>query len=300
MTHTPNTNNGNSSIQPLELPLTSAVDGLKLYAAEWPALGQPVGVVCLVHGMGEHHGRQAAIVNPLNEAGFTVFVYDQRGHGRSEGKRGHSPSITHLTSDTDTVLAEAHRRYPSLPLFLYGHSMGGNVAINYALRHESELAGLVLSSPWLRLSFEPPKWKVKLGRAIGRIWPTFTQSAGLASGALYRPGHPNPAPPRDEWSHGKITAAMFVAMTDGGEWAIQETARLHIPLLVAHGTADRITSYDASRELMEYANRDSSTFMSIEGGYHELYHEPNGVETMERVTAWLLEQASLYTNRNRP
>jgi alpha-beta hydrolase superfamily lysophospholipase len=296
MTDTPITNNSNGSGQLLELPLTSPVDGLKLYAAEWQTTKSPVGVVCLVHGMGEHQGRQAAIVRPLNEAGFNVLVYDQRGHGRSDGKRGHSPSITHLTRDTEAVLAEARRRYPTLPLFLYGHSMGGNVAVNYALRHESELAGLVLSSPWLRLSFQPPKWKVKLGRAIGRIWPTFTQSAGLASGALYRPGHPNAAPSKDEWSHGSITAAMFVSMTDSGEWAIQEASRLHMPLLLTHGTADRITSIDASRELMERADHSSSTFMPIEGGYHELYHDPNGPETMERITAWLLEQTRLYNN----
>ncbi|PWV97292.1 alpha-beta hydrolase superfamily lysophospholipase [Paenibacillus cellulosilyticus] len=294
MTHSPISNKSNSG-QPRELPLTSPVDGLKLFAAEWPTSKPPVGVICLVHGMGEHHGRQDAIVRPLNEAGFTVFVYDQRGHGRSGGKRGHASSITHLTHDTEAVLAEARRRYPELPLFLYGHSMGGNVAVNYALRHESGLAGLVLSSPWLRLAFTPPKWKVTIGRAIGRIWPTFTQSAGLASGSLYRPGHPNPAPPRDEWSHGNITAAMFVSMTDSGEWAIREASRLHIPLLLVHGTADRITSFEASQELMEHVNRESSTFMPIEGGYHELYHDPEGPDTMERITAWLLEQAHLCT-----
>ncbi|MBD3921598.1 alpha/beta hydrolase [Paenibacillus sp. PR3] len=296
MTHTSNANERKGSGQPIERPLTSPVDGLKLYSAEWPASGSPIGVVCLVHGMGEHHGRQAAIVQPLNEAGFTVFVYDQRGHGRSEGKRGHSPSIAHLTSDVDAVLAEARRRYASLPIFLYGHSMGGNVAVNYALRHEAKLAGLVLTSPWLRLSFQPPKWKVTMGRAIGRFWPTFTQKAGLASGALYRPGHPNPAPSNDEWSHGNITAAMFVAMTDSGEWAIREANRLHIPLLLAHGTADRITSYDASRELFSRTNQATSTFMPVEGGYHELYHDTDGIKTMTQIAAWLQEQANLYTN----
>lgn len=296
MTYTSNANERNGSGQPIELPITSPVDGLKLYAAEWPTSGSPIGVVCLVHGMGEHHGRQAAIVQPLNEAGFTVFVYDQRGHGRSGGKRGHSPSITHLTRDLDAVLAEARRRYASLPIFLYGHSMGGNVAVNYALRHEAELAGLVLTSPWLRLSFQPPKWKVTMGRAIGRFWPTFTQRAGLASGALYRPGHPNPAPSKDEWSHGDITAAMFVAMTDSGEWAIREAQRLRIPLLLAHGTADRITSFDASRELFSHANQAISTFMPVEGGYHELYHDTDGIKTMEQIASWLQERASLYAN----
>jgi Lysophospholipase len=295
MTHTSNTNERKDSGQPIEWPLTSPVDGLKLYAAEWQTAGSPIGVVCLVHGMGEHNGRQAAIVQPLLEAGFAVFVYDQRGHGRSEGLRGHSPSISHLTRDVDAVIAEARRRYSSLPIFLYGHSMGGNVAVNYALRHEAELAGLVLMSPWLRLSFQPPKWKVTMGRMIGRFWPTFTQKAGLASGALYRPGHPNPAPAGDEWSHGNITAAMFVAMTDSGEWAIREAKRLRIPLLLAHGTADRITSYEASRELFSHVNQPASTFITVEGGYHELYHDTDGIKTMKQIAAWLQERANLYT-----
>jgi alpha-beta hydrolase superfamily lysophospholipase len=84
---------------------------------------------------------------------------------------------------------------------------------------------------------------------------------------------------------------MFISMTDSGEWAIQEASRLTIPLLLVHGTADRITSFEASRELMEGANRISSTFMPIEGGYHELYHDPEGPETMGRIIAWLQKQA---------
>src|SRR3569832_1003311 len=177
-------------IQSHACTLTFPVDGIRLQAYEWPAAKEPIGVVCLIHGMGEHQGRQMAMIRPLHEAGFAVFSYDQRGHGRSEGRRVHARFIEHLTRDAEAMLQEASRRHSEAPLFLYGHSMGGNVAVNCALRHQLALGGLILSSPWLRLAFQPPQWKVSLSRMIGSIWPTFTQSAGLQPGELYRAGNP--------------------------------------------------------------------------------------------------------------
>jgi len=276
--------------QPIRFTIASPVDRLPLDAAEWAASGEPIGVVCLVHGMGEHKGRQAAIIGPLCESGFVVIHYDQRGHGRSGGRRGHALQLSDLTRDLEAVTEEAARRYPSLPLFVYGHSMGGNIAINYALRHQPKLAGVVLTSPWLRLAFQPPAWKVRLGRAIGRLWPTFSQSTGLNSGALYRQGHPSPAPTVDELSHGRITASMFTSIVDGGEWAIAHAGEWNAPLLVAHGTADGITSYEGSRQLAANADPQQCSFIAVEGGYHELHHDPDGPETMRAIAGWLKER----------
>ncbi|WP_127569665.1 alpha/beta hydrolase [Paenibacillus xylaniclasticus] len=274
--------------QPVSFIMPSPVDGLQLHAAEWPVLtNRPLGVVCVVHGMGEHKGRQEAIIRPLRDARFVVFHYDQRGHGQSEGRRGHALKLSDLTRDLEAITAEAARRYPSLPLFVYGHSMGGNVVINYALRHKPRLAGVVLTSPWLRLSFQPPVWKVKLARTVGRLWPTFSQSTGLKPDALYRPGNPYAAPPRDELSHGRITASMFTSVVDGGEWAIAHSYEWKAPLLIVHGTADRITSFEASRQLANNAYRDRCTFIAVEGGYHELHHDLEGPKTMQRITEWL-------------
>ncbi|MWC30313.1 alpha/beta hydrolase [Paenibacillus sp. MMS18-CY102] len=277
-------------VQSNAFALASPVDGIRLQAYEWPAGKAPIGVVCLIHGMGEHQGRQMAMIRPLHEAGFAVFSYDQRGHGRSEGRRGHARYIEHLTRDAEAVIQEAARKYPEVPLFLYGHSMGGNVAVNCALRHQPKLQGLILSSPWLRLAFQPPQWKVRLSRMIGSIWPTFTQSAGLQPGELYRAGNPLAASNKDEWSHGQISAAMFNAMTDGGEWAIKHGGELSVPTLILHGTADRITSASASRQLAETMAPKLSTYVSLEGGYHELHHDPEGPETLRTVTNWLRDR----------
>ncbi|WP_127533778.1 alpha/beta hydrolase [Paenibacillus kobensis] len=279
---------------PIPFTLASPVDRLSIQAAEWPANGEPVGVVCVVHGMGEHKGRQTAMIRPLCESGFAVFHYDQRGHGQSGGRRGHALRLSDLTRDLEAVAAEAASRYPSLPLFVYGHSMGGNIAINYALRHQPKLAGVVLSSPWLRLSFQPPAWKVRLGRVVGKLWPTFTQSTGLSSGALYRPGHPEPAPTTDERSHGQITASMFTSVVDGGEWAIAHAEEWKAPLLILHGTADRITSFEASRELAANAGSPQCTFIPVGGGYHELHHDPEGLETMQIIARWLAEKTETF------
>jgi len=155
-------------------------DGVQFYARGWePQASTPKGVVCLVHGHGEHVGRYDHVGEALSAAGYALLGFDQRGHGRSAGQRGHIPSYEALLDDIALLLEQAMNRYPALPLFLYGHSMGGNEVINYALRRKPALSGVIATCPWLRLAFEPPALKVALGRMMNRIFPAFAQKSGL-------------------------------------------------------------------------------------------------------------------------
>src|SRR5262249_41630904 len=136
--------------------------GHELFACEWlPANGEaPRAVVGIIHGMGEHSGRYSHVAERLIREGYAVLAYDQRGHGRTDGKRGHTPSYELLVDGVDRFVTEARRRFPELPLFLYSHSMGGNVTLNYLLRRKPQLAGAVVTGPWLRLAFQPPQLQV--------------------------------------------------------------------------------------------------------------------------------------------
>ncbi|GGG24330.1 alpha/beta hydrolase [Paenibacillus abyssi] len=265
--------------------LLTANDGIELFAREWRAAeGAPRAAVCLVHGMGEHGGRYEEVASVLTAVGFVLFNYDQRGHGRSPGKRGHCDSIAQLTGDAAALINLAKQRCPGLPVFLYGHSMGGNVALSCALRLQPEITGLILTSPWLRLAFLPPAYKLWIGEKMARLWPAFSLSTGLNSANLYHDAELTM--PVDPLAHNRISAGMFYALKEEGEWALANCDRLKVPLLLLHGTADNITSMPASKELADKLDK-ACTFYAWEDGFHELHNDRDKERMLYTVVDWI-------------
>ena len=145
-------------------------DGILIKGNVWKTEEELKGVVCIVHGLGEHHRRYEHIAKSLNEIGFNVYAYDQRGHGISGGKKGHSPSQNHLHEDLKLNINKIKQENPDLPFFIYGHSFGGNVVTSYLLNRDvSGISGAIISAPWFKLAFEPAKTDVLLGRLMSKI-----------------------------------------------------------------------------------------------------------------------------------
>jgi acylglycerol lipase len=153
-------------------------DQSNMFARGWSPDGQPKGVVCLVHGLGEHVGRYEHVGAALTNAGYALLGYDLRGHGRSDGQRGHIPDFQSLMDDIADFLEQASQRYPGKPIFLYGHSLGGNLVLNYGLRVHPRINGVIASSPWLKLPVEPPASKIALAKLMVNIMPGFHNQAG--------------------------------------------------------------------------------------------------------------------------
>ncbi|WP_313999864.1 lysophospholipase [uncultured Paenibacillus sp.] len=257
-----------------------------------PPSGEPESVVCVVHGIGEHGGRYARVAEALTGIGAAVFAIDLRGHGRSSGKRGHA-SVRQMSGDAALLVRTASARYPGKPVFLYGHSMGGNVALSCVLRHRPAVDGLILSSPWLRLAFDPPKWKRSVGRLLGRLLPAMTMSTGLDSGALYRSDEQSRLDSYDELLHTRVSAELFFSIVDEGERSIAEAGSLGVPALVLHGTEDRVTSPAASREAAEQAG-ERCEFVSWEGGYHELHNDRDAERVLAFIAEWVRRRCGLH------
>ncbi|WP_020619664.1 alpha/beta hydrolase [Paenibacillus daejeonensis] len=268
-------------------------DGLELFAQEWRSDDKPAkAVVCLVHGMGEHSTRYQAVAETLTGEGYVLFTYDQRGHGRSPGKRGHTPSVERLTEDAERAIGMARKRHPDTPVFLYGHSMGGNVSLSCALRRQPDIQGLILTSPWLRLAFDPPRAKQWIGRQVARVWPSFSLATGLDPGQLYRPDQEVAPVVMDMLAHNRISAAMYFGLQAEGEWALAHASeRLHAPMLLLHGTADRVTSYVASQQLAGCLD-GRCAFYSWQDGLHELHNDRERREVMQCVVRWMEDRLS--------
>jgi alpha-beta hydrolase superfamily lysophospholipase len=250
----------------------------------------PKAMVILVHGMGEHLERYSRSVIPiLNQYGASVLAYDNIGHGQSSGKRGHCPSYEALQDLLGEIISLAKTEAPQLPLFLYGHSMGGNLVLNYGLR-TGNIDGIIASSPYLRLAFEPPKWKMGLGRFLLGILPGITLPTGLDPNAISQQATEVAAYKNDPLIHDKVSPMFSFPIMEAGEWAINEAQNLKTPTLLIHGTADALIDYGATEAF--HAKCNASTLHLIDKGYHELHHDLKRVQFLKHIGDWLKTRLS--------
>lgn len=247
------------------------------------------GVVVVVHGMGEHSGRYIdSVVPTLIDNALAVVLYDQIGHGKSSGKRGHCSGYDFLMNILDTVISRARTLYPKLPVFLYGHSMGGNLVLNYAFRNNPKIAGVLATSPFLRLAFNPPKWKLILGKLMMGIAPSLTLSSGLDPTGISRIKEEVEAYREDPLVHDLVSPMFSFPVIEAGEWAIANAHKLRTDAILFHGTGDMIIDYRGTREFHENAN--SSDLKLFEGAYHELHHDSCRAELLALISNWLKER----------
>jgi alpha-beta hydrolase superfamily lysophospholipase len=261
-------------------------DGTKFYVQGWEPDKKPKAVVGLVHGIGEHVGRYAHVGEAFTKAGYALVGFDVRGHGKSGGPRGHIPSYDTLMDDIADFLTLVEKRYPKVPRFLYGHSMGGNQVINFGLRRKPKLRGVIATSPWLKLPFEPPVVQATLGKLMNRIAPGFTQGTKLDTASLSRDPEVARAYENDPLVHDKVSARLFVDVHGAGSWALEHAAEFPLPLLLMHGTADRLTSAEASHQFAERGGKNI-TWRAWDGFYHEIHNEPEKAEVLKVMIGWM-------------
>ncbi|MFC5650688.1 alpha/beta hydrolase [Paenibacillus solisilvae] len=266
-------------------------DSSSRFACEWKPedTEQIKAVIAIVHGMGEHTGRYEHVADWFTANGYSVFGFDQCGHGRTEGKRGHTESYEALLTGVDEMLAEAARIYPRLPVFLFGHSMGGNVAINYVLRRRPAIKGAIISGPWLKLAFSPPPLQVVVGRIVERVFPRYTNNRPLNVEHLTSDPMMMEMYRSDPLGHGHITARFFFSVQTAGLWALKHASEWPVPLLLMHGGSDRVTSIHASRQFAA-AVGPLCTFIEWPEFRHELHNESKRADVFEKMKDWLSQK----------
>ncbi|NJN05349.1 MAG: alpha/beta hydrolase [Rhodobacteraceae bacterium] len=136
-------------------------DDITFYMQGWEPEGKPKAIICLVHGLGEHSGRYENVGDSLNKAGYALFGFDLRGHGKTSGKRGHIPSLDVALQDIHQFVRFQKQNFPDTPIFLYGHSLGGMLALAYAVGHGEELQGVIATGAGFRSPLEKQKAKLR-------------------------------------------------------------------------------------------------------------------------------------------
>ena len=263
-------------------------DGLILKTHQWH-VDKPKGIVCLVHGLGEHSGRYANVAAFLNSIGFSLVSYDLRGHGLSEGQKGHVPRYEMLLDDIQTFIdAVAEQKDDqNTPIFLYGHSLGGLQVITYLLsRQPANIAGTIVTSPALRPAFIAPAWKLLLGKVSVKILPSLSVSNEINVAHISRDQSVVDTYLADTLVHDRISSGLGMGILDNGEWALQHASTLKCPMLLMHGSGDQITSSEASQLFAETAG-DICNFKLWEGLFHETHNEPEKDQVLSVIKQWL-------------
>ncbi|HHG83850.1 MAG TPA: alpha/beta hydrolase [Bacteroidetes bacterium] len=247
-------------------------DGTNIFAQYWTNQGELKGLVCLVHGFGEHSSRYAHVAEMLNQNGYALYAFDHRGHGRSEGTRGHINSFSELIEEVDLLLENAQKQFPDVPVFLYGHSWGGGIVGNYLVNKQTDLQGAIITGAWFRLATPAPAFQVFLAKIMNVIWPSLTQSSNLDTAFLSHNQSVIDAYKNDPLVHGKISPRLFLETAAAGEFSIANAKNVKIPVIIMHGSDDQITSPKGSEEF--HAGIPARSSLKIyEGQYHEIHNE---------------------------
>lgn len=266
----------------------TARDGSAIQATLISPSMNPKGVLIICHGFGEHTAMYQEVADVFAAADYASILYDQRGHGERCDSRAYGiiPGYDSFLQDIDAVKKEAVRLYQDTPLILYGHSMGGNIAVGYLLEKGQEgFAAAVLESPWLRLYRSFPRPVVFLARTLGKISPKLAIVNKLNIGDISRDTERTGMFEQDPLYHNRISFRMFTGIHDAGERAIKDAGKLTIPVWLASAGMDKIVSSKATREFGDRANANV-VFKQYEA-YHSIHNDIVREDYYRDVTEFL-------------
>lgn len=262
--------------------------GCRIFWQAWRPEGDPRAVVVLAHGASEHSGRYRYLVERLVPDGFAIYAVDHRGHGRSDGPRAFVDRLSNVVADFDQLVEMARGAHEGLPLFLVGHSFGGCVALAYALEHQDKLDAMVLTAPLAVVEAAPASL-----RMIARTLSVISPRAGVFevdSSTISRDPAEVEAYDSDPLVYrGKLSARTVTEIADAIASFPDRLGKLRIPLLVMHGTHDRLVPLAGAKLVADLAGSEDKTLKLYEGFYHELFNEPAGEreKPLDELAEWL-------------
>jgi alpha-beta hydrolase superfamily lysophospholipase len=262
-------------------------DGLEMYSHAWLPDGQPEALLMLFHGLGEHIMRYQHVAQALVDRGFGLVGFDLRGHGRSGGPRGHAAKLGLLFDDIDGFFNQVDHQLPGIPKVLYGHSMGGFLILAYVPTRRPNVAKVIVTGSAIHSEIEKQKGKVLLTRILGSILPGVTISSGLETKALSRDDKVVEKYVADPLVHNKISTGLGKSFLDSIAIAMRTAPAFSVPVLLMHGTADRLAYPNGSEEWAALAPQKLVTLKLWEGLFHEIHNEPEKKQVLGFMLNWL-------------
>lgn len=269
-------------------PVITSSDGLPLHARLWPGV-EPRGTLVVAHGLGEHGGCYEHVAEALTARPGLVDVVaaDFRGHGLSPGRRGVVRRYEELVGDLRAAVAWAAARRPDRPVFVLGHSNGGQVALRLVQDEPPALAGLILSNPSLRLAVGVPPHKLMMGRILRVLAPGLTLAGELAGPMLSRDPEFEARRRTDPLRHSRISAPLFFGMVEGGPRVASRAAEVRLPVLMILGGADPVVDHRAALDLFDRLGSPDKALRLDPEAVHEPFNDLGRERVVSTLADWL-------------
>jgi alpha-beta hydrolase superfamily lysophospholipase len=265
----------------------SGLGGIRLYYQAWlPADRRRRAVIVNLHGLGDHSGLYPNLATHFPARSMPVYAYDMRGNGRSPGQRAYLSGWHEYLEDLKAFLTLVRETEGEVPLFLLGNSLGGLVVLDYAIQYPRGLAGVIAAAPPLGALGVPPIL-MTLGRMLSRILPRFSLKVGMDLSGLARDPAVVEAILADAHFHRWGTARLSTEVTTAIARVQESAAALSVPLLILHGSDDRMVPPDGSRGFFTKVREPDRQFREYPGAYHGLFADLNYQEVLQDLEQWI-------------
>ena len=245
-------------------------DGSNLMYYSWLPNKKINVAIGIIHGLGEHSNRYDDFAEYFCKKGFGVYSIDLRGHGKSEGKRGHINNFKKLIDDSEEMFINIRKENLNVPMVMFGHSLGGCIALNYLCENQSKEIDLaIISSPWLKTVLEPPKFIIYIQKILVGLFPSLTLNNRLDPYDLSKDTDIVKKYIEEPLVHNKISLKMFSEVNKAIDKIENESEKINIPVLLVHGKKDNIISFKGTEKVSKKINNSKLTL------YEGLYHEPH-------------------------
>jgi alpha-beta hydrolase superfamily lysophospholipase len=261
-------------------------DQLKLFGQSWIPHKKPKAVINLVHGFKDHSGRFEKWAIRFAGSGYAVIAVDLRGHGRSGGRRGYAPGFNSYLKDVNVLRQQSVNLFGDIPHVLYGHSLGGNIVVNYMITEDLQPQLAIVTSPWFTLTSKPSSFRLILAQTVRYILPGLLVKSSLDPDGLSRDKKVVDEYLSDPLVHDSILPRLFFEIENFGDKASRSIYKINVPLLVMHGSDDPITSVKLTRNFVMNAGM-LTTYKEWPDAYHELHNDIIGQEVFDYVLDWL-------------
>jgi alpha-beta hydrolase superfamily lysophospholipase len=266
----------------------AGADGKVLYYQAWmPAVGQRKKAVLInLHGLGDHSGLYPTLASHFPPRGIALYAYDMRGNGRSPGQRAYLRGWHEYRGDLHAFLDRVRKWEGDLPLFILGNSLGGLVVLDYALHYPAGLCGVIAAAPPLGELGVPP-FLLALGRIMSRIWPRFSLQVGMDLSGLARDPTVVDTVLADPLFHRRGTARLSTEVTAAIRRVQARAETLSVPLLILHGSADRMVPPEGSRRFFNQVPQTDRELREYPGAYHGLFADVGHEEVLKDAERWI-------------
>ncbi len=261
-------------------------DGRELFFQFWEPEGTPRAVIAIVHGGFEHSGHYEFLVDSLVDKGFALAGLDLRGHGKSKGKRGHIMDWNEIREDMGSYLSKLQKEFPGRPLFLFGHSVGGTIALDYALRRSPALAGVILSGAGISTG-NASRVLLTINKLISAVFPSFSVNANFDFSIVTRDPRVVKEYESDPLILSALSARFWAECLKTIVWVRDHASDWELPLLVLHGSEDQNMPIEDIKEFFGDLTCEDKELITYEGGYHCPYNDLQKEQVFSDIEKWI-------------